>query len=208
MLQISSTRKQLLTIIGITASIVVLTNLPFLPGPKILNTPAQFLYNCGLLFGIISIPFIPFALFLTVKHFINQRGNFRYTYLLVLVVPLTLFSTFFISNHLRGFSRAFAIEKAESLIKEIDDFKNINGYYPGNLTNLQEKSYPSGIIGIGDFQYQNTGLGYEIIFTQNVIFNFNFEIVTYNKSDKHSIKGEAMELYETGYSHWKYEIFD
>ena len=94
------------------------------------------------------------------------------------------------------------------MIKEIENFKKENGYYPDSLANAGIKTTSTGIIGIDDFHYKKTNNHYNLAFYQNVILGFNYEIVTYDRTNNHSAIGEMKELYDTGFEHWKYEIFD
>lgn len=202
-------KRQILILFEVIIGIIILTNLPFLPGPQFLYVPAQFFYNSAQLLGMIGLIIVPPGLIWTVRQFIKQEGKHRLASILLWIIPLTVFlSTTYLSNKTRDFSRSFAIERAEKLIEEIEFFKQQKGFYPNSLTNTGIKIPSTGIIGIEDFYYKKNADNYELFFHQNVFLSFNFEIVTYNKNNSHSSKGEMKKLYETGYDYWKYEIFD
>ncbi|SFT87787.1 hypothetical protein SAMN04489724_2504 [Algoriphagus locisalis] len=203
------TQRQLFILTGIFIGIVILTNLPFLPGPNFLNTPAQLFYNGGQLFGLVGLVLVPFGLVWTVRQFINPESKFKLAPILLWTVPFTVFlSTTYLSNLTRDFSRGFAITRANQLIEAIEKHKELNGQYPDSLSIVGIEKPSTGIVGINGFHYQGDPDHYELTFSQNVILNFNFEIVTYDQTNSHSAKGEMKELHETGFEHWKYEIFD
>lgn len=188
---------------------IILTNLPFLPGPNFLNAPAQLFYNAGQLFGMLGLLLVPFGIVWTVRQFRKAKEKFKLPAILLWATPLTVFlSTTYLSNLTRDYSRSIAIKRADKMIQNLEAFKVQNGQYPDSLETAGIKTPSSGIIGIDDFYYQGDSDKFELTFYQNVILSFNFEIVTYDKTDNHSAKGEMKELYETGFDHWKYEIFD
>lgn len=203
------TQKQLSILTGILIGIVILTNLPFLPGPNFLNTPAQLFYNGGQLFGIVGLLLVPFGIIWTVRQVSKTESKFKLASILLWTVPLTVFlSTTYLSGLTRDFSRGFAITRADQLIEELEKHKELNGQYPDSLAIAGIEKPSTGIIGINDFHYQGGSDNYELTFHQNVLMSFNFEIVTYDQTDNHSAKGEMKKLHETGFEHWRYEIFD
>jgi len=203
------TRRQIFILTGILSGTIILTNLPFLPGPSILNVPAQLFYNGGQLFGMLGLLLVPFGIVWTVRQFRKTESKFKLFAILLWTIPLTVFlSTTYLSNLTRDYSRGVAIKRADKMIQELKAYKEQNGQYPDSLETVGIKTPSTGIIGIEDFYYQGDSDKFELTFYQNVILNFNYEIVTYDKADNHSTKGEMKELYETGFDHWKYEIFD
>lgn len=113
---------------------------------------------------------------------------------------------------MRDLSRNIAIRQANKIVTAIEAYKKERNDYPKSLSDLHPKylkSIPSScIIGIPSYQFQNLDSTYHLTFEQNVLFGFNFEVVTYNPLDKHHADGELQELFETGYKHWRYYIFD
>ena len=203
------TRRQILILVGMLIGTLILTNLPFLPGPNFLNAPAQLFYNGGQLFGMLGLLLVPFGIVWTVRQFRKTESKFKLPAILLWTIPLTVFlSTTYLSNLTRDYSRSFAIKKADKMIKELEVYKEQNGKYPDSLEIGGIKTPSTGIIGIDDFYYQGDSDKFELTFYQNVILSFNYEIVTYDQSDNHSAKGEMKEMHETGFDHWKYEIFD
>lgn len=203
------TRREILILIGILIGIVILTNLPFLPGPSFLNAPAQLFYNGGQLFAVPGLFLVPFGLVWGVKQFRKPEGKFKLATTLVATVPPTVFlSAFYLSSLTRDYSRGFAIEEADKIIQELEAYEDLNGRYPASLAIAGIKILSTGIVGINGFHHKGHSANFKLTFYQNVILNFNFEIVTYDQTDNHSAKGEMKELYETGFDRWKYEIYD
>ncbi|MGR3812240.1 hypothetical protein [Jiulongibacter sp. NS-SX5] len=201
--------RQILLLTGIILGTIILTNLPFLPGPNFLNAPAQLFFSGGQLLGMLGLLLVPFGLIWTVSQFRKAEGKFKLPALLLWTLPLTtLISTTSVSKLTRDFSRGFAIQRAHKLIQELENFKKRNGHYPGSLASVGIKTPSTGIIGISDFSYDGNSDNFRLTFYQNALLGFNYEIVTYDQSDNHSAKSEMKELYNTGFDHWKYEIYD
>ena len=204
-------RKQIYIIIYILFGLIILTNLPFLPGPSFLNIPAQIFYNSGQVIGILGIVLVPIALIWTIIEFRKSKRNNRRVYIsyLIWIIPLILFiSTNFLSPILRNVSRNIAIQNAKSLIQNIENYKDKNGNYPSSLDSAKIQTPNSWIIGIPEYYYKRLDDFYNLSFTQNVNLSFNFEVVVYDKNNMHIATGELKELYETGKDHWKYYIYD
>jgi phosphotransferase system glucose/maltose/N-acetylglucosamine-specific IIC component len=202
-------RIQIFILTGILIGTIILTNLPFLPGPNFLNAPAQLFYNGGQIFGMLGLLLVPFGIVWTVRQFRTTESKFKLAAILLWTIPLTVFlSTTYLSDFTRDYSRSFAIKRADKMIQEIEAYKKQNGQYPDSLEIAGIRTPSTGIIGIDNFYYHGDFDKFELTFYQNVILSFNYEIVTYDKTDNHSANGEMKELYETGFVHWKYEIFD
>jgi hypothetical protein len=203
------TGRQIFILVGVIIGTIILTNLPFIPGPKFLSAPAQLFYNGGQIVGVLGLILVPTGIFWSVKQFRKPDKKRRLTSILLWIIPLTVFlSTTYLTDLTRDFSRSFAIKRAGVMIKEIEKFMKENGYYPDTLANTGIQTPSTGIIGIDDFYYKKTNNHYNLTFYQNVILGFNYEIVTYDKTNNHSAIGEMKELYDTGFEYWKYEIFD
>ena len=110
---------------------------------------------------------------------------------------------------IRNFSRNIAISQANKIVVALESFRNENNVYPKDLTNLQPKflkSIPSScIIGIPNFQYERLDSSYRLTFKQEVLFDYNYELVSYNPYDDDN---EEEEFLKTGYKNWKYYIVD
>jgi len=163
---------------------------PFLPGPSFLSEPAKFFYSAALLLSMFGILILPVGLWLTVG-------------------PLTLIICIFLSYPLRNISRSIAIKRASKIIEAIEAYRNERNEYPKNLNNLQPKYLkviPSSfIIGIPNYQYQYFDSSYSLTFEQEVLFDLNYEVVTYYPFHENQADGETL---ETGFKHWSYYIFD
>jgi hypothetical protein len=188
---------------------------PFLPGPSI--RLSNLIYNGGQLLGLFGLIVIPFGLFWTVKEIIRRKTDDEHHIntgaIILLTLPLTFFLTsMYISGVVRNFSRTFAINRTAELILSIEKFKEKNGAYPDSLSALSPSFIPNipspFIMGIDEFHYVRKGSSYNILFYQNVVLNFNFEVVIFDPLDSHKLEGESTALYETGNAHWKYYIFD
>ncbi len=113
------------------------------------------------------------------------------------------------SYPLRNISRSIAIKRANKIIEAIEAYRNERNEYPNNLNNLQPKYLkviPSSlVIGIPNYQYQNFDSTYSLTFVQEVLFDLNYEVVTYNPFYEDQADSETL---ETGFKHWSYYIFD
>ncbi len=186
---------------------------PFLPGPSFLSEPAKFFYSAALLLSMFGILILPVGLWLTVgeirRKAANKNYSFRLTPLFLFAIPLTLIICIFLSYPLQNISRSIAIKRASKIIEAIEAYRNERNEYPKNLNNLQPKYLkviPSSfIIGIPNYQYQNFDSSYSLTFEQEVLFDLNYEVVTYYPFHENQADGETL---ETGFKHWSYYIFD
>ena len=119
------TRRQIFILTGILIGTIILTNLPFLPGPNSLNAPAQLFYNGGQLFGMLGLLLVPFGIVWTVRQFRKSEGKFKLTSILLWTIPLAVFiSTTYLSNLTRDYSRSFAIKRSARNCQSLLDSKN------------------------------------------------------------------------------------
>ena len=107
---------------------------------------------------------------------------------------------------MRDWGRTLAIQNAYPIIDKIEQYKILNGEYPENSEGFSLKK--TGVIGVPSYLYERDQNSYTLTFTQNVLFNFNFEVVTYDPTDSHDGEGEMPELIDTGFKHWMYYIYD
>lgn len=200
-------------LMNLGAGLLVLS--PFLPGPP--NGLVKLFYNAGQILGLFGVFAIPVGLIWTTKELKRKKNDKQYQVdskaIILLTLPLTLFLTaIFVAEPIRNFSRDFAINRTEQLIQSIEKFKANKGQYPNSLTDLIPQyinKIPSPfIMGIDKYHYQKHGDKFTVSFQQNVILNFNFEVVTFDPTDNHKADGKLVELYETGKSHWKYYVYD
>lgn len=198
----------------ITVLIIALLALsPFLPGPSFLSGLAKIFYSTSLILSSISVLFLPFALWLIIveikKKAENSQYSFRMSSFFAFSISITLIICVFLGYKIRNFSRNIAISQANKIVVALESFRNENNVYPKDLTNLQPKflkSIPSScIIGIPNFQYERLDSSYRLTFKQEVLFDYNYELVSYNPYDDDN---EEEEFLKTGYKNWKYYIVD
>lgn len=207
--------SKLVVIINLVVGFLVVS--PYLPGPYI--PFANFIYIAGQmasLAGLITIPIL-FILLIDEWRWKWKSKDPHYKInpriILLLTVQINLFvSTIYFSNFARDFSRNYAINRTDGLIKSIEKFKEHNGHYPDSLTELNSKfviDVPAPfIMGINKYYYNKVDTSYTLTFYQSILMNFNFEVVTFDPTDSHKAEGELEDIYETGKSHWKYYVYD
>jgi hypothetical protein len=202
-------------VVLINLGAVLLTISPFLPGPP--NGLVILFYNAGQILGLLGIMAIPIGIIWTIKELKEKINDKEFQIdikaIILFTLPVTLLLTsIYISGHLRNFSREFAINRTESLIQSIEEYKVSKGQYPSSFIDLTPEfinEIPSPyIMGIDDFYYEKLGDTYNISFHQNVLLSFNFEVVTFDPTDNHKTEGELTDLNYTGKSHWRYYIYD
>ena len=204
-------KKQIYILIYILLGLIILTNLPFLPGPSFLNKPAQIFYNSGQVIGILGIILFPIGFIWMIIEFRKHKREIKKLFIssLIWLIPLCFFiSTNFLSPIFRNFSRNIAINNAADLIENIEKYNGENSEYPSSLDSVNFDQPNSWIIGIPEYYYVKNDDNFNISFTQNVNLSFNFEVVVYDKNDMHVAKGELKDLYDTGKTHWQYYIYD
>jgi len=153
----------------------------------------------------------------------TREGDFQYIPLYLVIIPLVVFAVQykFIDSAI-SFSRATAIQNSGNLIRDIESYKNKNGFYPKSLLSVWEDYKPS-IKAINRYHYELNGDAYNIYFEQFSDKIGTKEIVMYNKLDQHEMTGHNQDLLQLspqdilrGYHisekldnlHWKYFLFD
>jgi len=203
--------------IGLVLVTIIASNLAFLPGPSWLYCLSQILYiGCEVL-GLTSFIAVPIGFIALAIIYWIKEGRTKYVlkafFLLLVIFPVTCFSsTIWLAQLFRWQSRHYAMSKAEQLISSIEYYKTQEGQYPDNLIQLVpkhiEKIPRPGIIGIRPFEYERKDDSYSLVFMQNYILGFNWEVVVYDANDQHVARSGNTTLYETGREHWKYYILD
>lgn len=198
----------------ITLLIIALLALsPFFPGPSYLSGLAKVFYSTALILSSFSVLFLPFGLWLIIveikKKVENSQYSFRMGSFFAFSISMTLIICVFLGYKIRSFSRIIAIGQANKIVVAIESYKKAYNAYPQGLINLQPKflkTIPSShIIGIPSFQYENLDSTYRLTFKQEVLFDFNYELVSYNPNED---ENEEEEFLKTGYKHWTYYIVD
>jgi len=200
-------KKQVKISIGTLLLILILINLPFLPGPNILNGLGQIFFSIGQIIGTIGLLGAPIGFIWIIINKTRKLNIFR-PLLFTIIFFVPLISILFLTRHLRDFSREIGIKNGNKLVRQIEEYKLKNGNYPEHIDKTIFTIPHSSIIGIDHYNYQKTENNFEVSFTQNVLFGFNFEIVTYNNGNEQKPQGELQTLYKTNDKNWKYEIFD
>ena len=195
----------------VCALAVVLTNLPFIPGPSILYLPAQIFYSAGTLLSILGLLLVPIGIVWTVREFrksVEPRLVKAFAILCWALPIISFVSMVWVSEQTREMSRNIAIANASTIVEQVDRYYMENGKYPDEMNDLVMTVPSSNIIGVPAYFYTRTDKAYTVSFTQNVLFNFNFEVVLYDPTNSQKAEGELDTLYNTGRKNWKYYIYD
>ena len=200
-------RRQIKIVIITFLTILILTNLPFLPGPNFLNGPAQLFFTIGQVVGMIGLLFVPIGIIWTAIINAKKQELFRPLFFTAIFLA-PLMSLLFLTKLSRDFSRNIAVKNGNKLVRQIENYKIKNGNYPDFLDNSIFYVPHSWIIGVEHYNYRKTDSSFELEFNQNVLFGFNFEIVTFNNKNEQKTQGEQKTLYPTSDKKWKYEIYD
>jgi hypothetical protein len=209
------TKKKWAIIIAINLLAMVLILLPFLPGPAWLYYPAQFFFQSAQIcapFALFALPIGLIWAYLGVRRH-DKAKHVRLIAMLLSTIPITIYlSSIYLDDLARDLSRKIAISHAKNLISAIEHYKLMQGVYPNNFSDLIPtylKSIPATcIIGIPGYAYRKSEQSYRIVFTQNVLLGFNFEVVEYSPIDDQKAEGTYKTLYRCGQPHWKYYIYD
>lgn len=194
--------------------IILLTNLQFLPtlGGHGLYMLSNLTYNALSMLSILLVFLIPIGVIALLIILIKDKRISIKALIIVLVGAFGYVNGALIPKHMNSYAKQVAIENATPLIEAIDKYNADTGYYPDSLEivvpKYLERIPNDGIHGIGGYFYEKLDDNFEIGFTQNVIMNFNFDVVTYNPKGEHKGEGEMPELHETGYDNWKYYTYD
>lgn len=144
-------------------------------------------------------------------------------YLFIIPIVVVSIKTAFIVPATE-YSRTRAIEKAQSIIQDLEDYYVKYGHYPVSLQGVW-KDYSPGVVGIEKYYYEPNGNAYNLFFEQFTYDLFAREIVMYNKLDEHIIRSHPSFIFSMsqeefaqyrGYflekslpqQHWKYFWFD
>lgn len=190
---------------------VLLTNLPFLPGPAFLYLPAQLFFSLGMFVGILGFLLVPIGLIWTVWAFVKYpepRLSKAYAILCWALPATVLACTLWLANFTRDMSRNLAMNNATDMIEQVEKHHREKGAYPDTLEESTMVQPATWVIGVPAYHYAKTNNAYTLSFTQNVILGFNYEVVVYDPSGNHKAEGELTTLYDTGLDNWKYYIYD
>jgi hypothetical protein len=142
-----------------------------------------------------------------------------YLVILPLVVVIALFA---FSNRAKEFSRRRAIDNAQSLIDDIEAYRQRTGKYPESL-HSEVEDYKPLLRGIKRFYYEPSGASYNVFFEQYTHVFGTQEFVVYNPQDQQEftthnqdlLRIEPSEIFrgyhavlDAGRPHWKTFLFD
>jgi hypothetical protein len=122
------------------------------------------------------------------------------------------------------FSRKVAIRRANTLIDDIERFRETRGHYPLSLQSLNE-DYKPGVIGVERYHYELNGEGYNVYFQHIAVALDVKEIVMFNQRGEHEYTSHNSDILQyppeqlarsRGYiavrdtpdPKWKYFLFD
>lgn len=144
-------------------------------------------------------------------------------YLTTVPIVAFLISTFLMRTA-SNFSRNYAIQRSQSLIASIEDYKIKEGHYPESLEKLEPR-YPGKIqapyvMGIDKFRYNRINDQYSLSFSQWLDWGSLEEIVLYDKCNlRNNLRGNyasydyqfdlcrikgAFAVYDTKHANWQY----
>ncbi|MBN1213411.1 MAG: hypothetical protein JXA92_12630 [candidate division Zixibacteria bacterium] len=191
---------------------VVLNNLPYLPGPDNLYDFSNSAHDYIGMLGLLGLVAVPIGITWLVVRLVKVRKVAWWPVIFILSGILVLCNGRYIEPLFRDHARERSIREAGVLIRAIESYRNSEGFYPVELSQLIPEyidsiSVPSSM-GSKEFVYRRTDETFEVEFYQNVIMNFNIEVVVYNPLDRQESRGGIPFLYETGHEHWKYCILD
>lgn len=204
-------RRQRKPILLTFVCIVLLTNMPFFPGPAILCNLSNLLFILGQFIGVLSVFAVPYAfLELCWELFTKNRAvHITLNTLIYLGMPVVcLWSTKYIASKTRKWSKEVIITNAKPLTTAIEEYKTQRGSYPSTLSEAGIVVPATGIMGTKTYYYNKIDTSFNLTFYQNVILGFNSDVVVYDPRDRHKPEGELKYLYETGYKHWKFYVYD
>lgn len=142
-----------------------------------------------------------------------------YLIILPLVVVIALFA---FTNRAKEFSRHRAMDNAQSLIDDIEAYRQRTGKYPESL-HSEVEDYKPLVRGIKRFYYEPSGAAFNVFFEQYTHVFGTQEFVVYNSQDQQEftthnqdlLRIEPSEIYrgyhavnDAGRPHWKTFLFD
>jgi len=206
-----SLRKKIWIGLGGGVLMLILANLPFLPGPDFMYGISKTSYHLIMLISFLTMLGIPFVLVWFLYGLFKRRKFYGVAAALTFFPSLGLLNTRYIADGARYLSRLQSISAAENLISAIEEYRQDVGWYPTSI----EVMYPDYIeeipeppaMGSNEYYYRLNGPTYEVSFHQSVT-PFNWTVVVYNPMGTQEGEGDMRQLYETGVKNWKYYIFD
>ncbi|MCR5861913.1 hypothetical protein LRS05_07085 [Flavobacterium sp. J372] len=192
--------------------VILLVLLPFLPGPGFLSGLTNIIFSLAQISSFLGLILVPVG-FIWLFVEVQKKEKIKTLPILMCTVPVLAFVfSFWISDYARDYSRTFAINNAENLIKAIEKYNYVNKHYPYSLAQLAPKYVNSiskpWVMGISGYDYKKNDDGFNLSFTQDVLLGFNYEVVVFDSNGNHKAEGELTTLYPTENRNWKYYIYD
>lgn len=195
---------------------------------SLLLTLAVFV-GVGVLQGLLALIVLSTAMFWLIKRIgkmaTTNTARFSQFPIYLTTIPIMAFLvTTFIMRPASNFSRNYAIERSQTLITAIEDYKIKEGHYPESLDAIAVR-YPGKVpepfvMGIDKFRYNRINDQYSLSFSQWLDWGSLEEIALYDKSnlrnnltgnyafydyqfDLWRVKG-AFAVYDTKHPDWQY----
>jgi len=164
----------------------------------------------GLTSVVLTLLVAGIALYKIIPRIRSLRKNthfFNVAPLYLITIPLIAFTVrTFLVGPVSDYSRNFAIENGERLITALENYYTVHNRYPESIEELDHIPKPF-IMGIEEFKYERRGNEYNLWFIQWQSIIATKEVVMYNKSDAHNVKGHYAS-FEVKHPHWKYYWLD
>jgi len=183
------TKQQLKSLIGINLLTILLVISPFLPGPGFLSKLTNTIFSLAQISSVFGLLLMPVGLLRTIKQ--RSQQDKKLLPLLLWTVPLCIIIfSIWGAGFAREISRQIAMHNAQNLITAIEIFRTANDHYPENISQLQPsyiKNIPQPwIMGISGYTYEKKDDHFNLSFTQNVLLNFNFEVMIHDPMGNHT----------------------
>ncbi len=164
----------------------------------------------GITAALLSILFTIWCLYKIIpmiKDLKTQTRPFHTAPLYLLSVPLIAFAfRMFLVGPVSDYSRNYAIENAQQLITEIENYYDAHHEYPQSIEELYHVPKPN-IMGIEKFQYEKRGNDYNLWFIQWQAIIATKEVVVYNKRGDYNVKGHYAS-FDAPKVNWRYYWLD
>jgi hypothetical protein len=142
-----------------------------------------------------------------IKDLKTQTKPFHAAPLYLLSVPLIAFAfRMFLIGPVSDYSRDYAIENAQRLITEIENYYDVHHEYPQTIDELYNVPKPY-VMGIEKFQYEKRGTDYSLWFIQWQAIIATKEVVMYNKRGDYNVKGHYAS-FDASKTNWRYYWLD
>ena len=123
-------------------------------------------------------------------------GQFNALAVYLVFIPLiVMLARFCFIKQATQFSRNYAIKNSEVLIRDLEAYHKMHGFYLLSLYSVN-KDYEPAVTGISHYVYEPLGKAYNLYFEQFSYQLDSKEIVMYNKLDEHTIASHELDILE------------